>query len=527
MDTQIKVGSEPLVSIIIVCYNYGKYVRVAVETARAQTFRNLEIIVVDGGSDDRHTIEVLEGMKNTDLRVYTRLERHQVGDNRNFGIRLARGKYICCLDADDLIRPSYIEKAVILLQSLSVDIVSTSRREFGGQGRVSILKTRPQLSEILLENQMNTVSVFTKEIWTKAGGFEDFGLGEDHYHEDWHFWMKCMTVGARVHSIAYETLFLYRLHTDGSLSQQGGKVPKLSRQIQFIQKEHEKLLKKRTDTLENGQTEITVRQGALEELAENSLENDSVVLMILVPCFDLITVVGWLEAWVNALGWNFIRFVLVATENFEDREDMLGLKLDEISPLNYDYPRSFSSVDELEFLKYLVRSKYVSDLYVVDDAISPETAGILQNDCAGISVAAFSSIDIERDLESQNVLTEGEARGKVNPVKIVCEGDKNDRSSGSEVWLLAVRNSEGYIIRSDLFKKTPGRGWRIVDCGASPLGKALLATQHATIELEVPEHSTLQFLRHDWSGRVSVEYLDTNNTIDLYSEISGTKVLKL
>ena len=114
---------QPLVSVIIHCFNYGNYIIDAVESILAQTLKNVEIIVVEGGSTDVATVETVRGILRPRTTVLFREGRHLVGDNRNYGIAKAKGRYICCLDADDTLDPTYLEKAVFHLETYGYDIV--------------------------------------------------------------------------------------------------------------------------------------------------------------------------------------------------------------------------------------------------------------------------------------------------------------------------------------------------------------------------------------------------------------------
>ena len=101
--------NDPLVSIIIPCYNAEKYVGEAIESALAQTYPNKEVIVIDDGSTDGS----LQVIKSFGDRI-----RWETGPNRggsaarNRGIELARGELIQFLDADDLLHPKKLEKQV-------------------------------------------------------------------------------------------------------------------------------------------------------------------------------------------------------------------------------------------------------------------------------------------------------------------------------------------------------------------------------------------------------------------------------
>lgn len=89
------------ISIIMPCYNNGRYVSKAIESLLQQSFPYFEFIIIDDGSTDNSLLEII---KYTDNRIHF----HQIKENkgnyfaRNMGIRLAKGKYICMMDADDI-----------------------------------------------------------------------------------------------------------------------------------------------------------------------------------------------------------------------------------------------------------------------------------------------------------------------------------------------------------------------------------------------------------------------------------------
>ena len=97
---------NPLVSIVIPAYNAAKYIGETLESVRAQTFRDYEIIVVDDGSRD-NSIGVAARFGGV---ICTRQSNRGAAAARNIGIHLARGKYVAFLDADDLWLPRKLEK---------------------------------------------------------------------------------------------------------------------------------------------------------------------------------------------------------------------------------------------------------------------------------------------------------------------------------------------------------------------------------------------------------------------------------
>jgi glycosyltransferase involved in cell wall biosynthesis len=216
--TQELWDDKPLVSVIIPCFNYGEYVEDAINSILGQTFQDFEIIVVDGGSTDESTISILKSLQKAKTTIYYREGRHLVGDNRNFGIEKSCGKYICCLDADDKLKPTYLEKALFLLEVHKYDIVSTSVQCFGNSKETWHPNKFPTLKTIVETNLIPTIAVFSRQLWKKANGYHDYGIGKEHVAEDWDLWVRIMALGARVINIS-ETLMLYRIHgTHTSLS---------------------------------------------------------------------------------------------------------------------------------------------------------------------------------------------------------------------------------------------------------------------------------------------------------------------
>jgi glycosyltransferase involved in cell wall biosynthesis len=225
---------RPLVSFVIPSFNYGRFVGEAVDSILAQTFGDLEILVVDGGSTDGETREVLTRLGRPKTEIFLREGRFLVGDNRNYGIARARGKYIACLDADDRIRSTFLEKALFLLETQGYDMVSTALESCGSENRVYSVTRYPSLADIVHSNQVPNCVVFRRELWEASGGFVDSGLGTEYIHEDWRLWMRFAALGARIANLVEEPLFLYRVHR-ASLSHMAGNRPIASHREAIIE----------------------------------------------------------------------------------------------------------------------------------------------------------------------------------------------------------------------------------------------------------------------------------------------------
>ena len=114
----------PLVSVIITTYNRETYLETAIKSVSFQTYRNLEIIVVDDGSDINYAAPICEKYS---LCKYVSKENGGLSSARNYGINYAKGEYIAFLDEDDFCEKSKIEKQVkVLIENSKVDCVHSS-----------------------------------------------------------------------------------------------------------------------------------------------------------------------------------------------------------------------------------------------------------------------------------------------------------------------------------------------------------------------------------------------------------------
>lgn len=103
---------DPLVSIIIPAFNAAPYIRQTVYSALNQTYRNVEIIIMNDGSTD-NSEEIILQLQKEDTRIkYYYKTNSGVSDTRNKGIALAQGGYLAFLDADDVWKPDNLEKKI-------------------------------------------------------------------------------------------------------------------------------------------------------------------------------------------------------------------------------------------------------------------------------------------------------------------------------------------------------------------------------------------------------------------------------
>lgn len=199
--------TNPLVSVVIPCYNYGNYLEEAIDSCIRSTYKNIEIIVVNDGSKDPLTVKVLTRLNKPDTVI---IHQNNKGSSaaRNRGIAEGRGKYILPLDADDKIESTYIEEAVeVLEEKPEIGFVTCWYQCFGDLDR--IVKVPPfDITTLVMKNIVCVCSLFRKEAWEQAGGYNEKMMG----YEDWDFWISLAERGWSGYLIP-KILYYYRKHS--------------------------------------------------------------------------------------------------------------------------------------------------------------------------------------------------------------------------------------------------------------------------------------------------------------------------
>lgn len=203
----------PKVSIIIPCYNQGKYVAEAINSALRQTFKDIEIVCVNDGSTD-NSVEIIKSFENKykNFIFLNNEENRGVIYSRNFAIKNCNGTYILPLDADDIIEPTYVEKAVkILDNNPNIGIVYCKAKIFGNYDKYWNLKPFNK-SDILYENCIFCSALFRKSDFIKIGGYNN---NMKYGCEDYDLWLSFIEQGLEVFQIN-EILFSYRQYDETS-----------------------------------------------------------------------------------------------------------------------------------------------------------------------------------------------------------------------------------------------------------------------------------------------------------------------
>ncbi|MDT0552272.1 glycosyltransferase [Urechidicola vernalis] len=205
---------NPLVSIIIPCFNVTEFIEESVQSALNQDYSNIEIIIVDDGStEDVHSV-VKQFL--TESVSFFKKENGGLASARNFGIDKSNGELILPLDSDDKIHETYVSKAVnIFTQRSEVSLVYSKAALFGaekGEWKMGDYSFK----HLLLDNMIFCSAIFKKEKFLNVGKYnEKFRFGR----EDWDLWLRYLDEESIVIKIP-EELFFYRKHSGNSMSDQ-------------------------------------------------------------------------------------------------------------------------------------------------------------------------------------------------------------------------------------------------------------------------------------------------------------------
>ncbi len=135
-------NSKDLISLIVPVYNTEKYLGECIESILDQTYTNIELILVNDGSTDS-SLEICKKYKEMDNRITVVCKMNSgVSDTRNQGIANASGKYICFVDADDMIKKNYVEILYTEIIHNDIDVVFCNF-EYDYNGK--LIKKKPRL----------------------------------------------------------------------------------------------------------------------------------------------------------------------------------------------------------------------------------------------------------------------------------------------------------------------------------------------------------------------------------------------
>lgn len=208
---QTAVAPAPDVSIIMPCYNHGNYLVEALVSVERSAPPGCEVLIVDDGSAEPETLRILDQLDRLGYQIL-RQPNQGLAAARNHAIQQAHGAILLPLDADNRIRPGFIEAALAIFRDRpDVGVVYSARLDFGAKNRRVDLPDFDLLT-ILGRNFIDACALFRREVWTQCGGYDE----TLHALEDWEFWLHTAKHGWHFHRLE-PVYFEYRVRANSML----------------------------------------------------------------------------------------------------------------------------------------------------------------------------------------------------------------------------------------------------------------------------------------------------------------------
>jgi glycosyltransferase involved in cell wall biosynthesis len=223
---------NPKVSIVIPSFNHSKFIKKTINSARTQTYKNIEIIIGDDSSSDS-SAEIIKKIASQDSRINFFVNKKNIGAHNtiNKAINIATGRYIAILNSDDIFLNNKIERCLqIVKRNNSIEVISGNAiliNSFGfeiklrkegvwKEGALDFYKKSQSLFlAIMYRNFILSTSniFFSKSIWKKNLGFQNL-----RYCHDLEFILACIVQN----KIYYDSDFnhiKYRYHSNNTISE--------------------------------------------------------------------------------------------------------------------------------------------------------------------------------------------------------------------------------------------------------------------------------------------------------------------
>lgn len=222
--------NNSLISVIIPAYNAGKYVSKCIESIMMQSYKNLEIILINDCSKD-NTLDIFNSFANKDkrIKVIDFKENKGVSFARNYGVSIAAGEYISFIDADDYLEKDMFEKLYNAIVESDADISICGYDYVDGRGNLIINSPASPIKNELLSRDDLYYSLMKEKYWFYITPFNklykkdvimNIKYKEGHRYEDEIYAHELFGVCNKAVCIC-DILYHYVQH-DGSFISNGG-----------------------------------------------------------------------------------------------------------------------------------------------------------------------------------------------------------------------------------------------------------------------------------------------------------------
>ncbi|MBC7552522.1 MAG: glycosyltransferase family 2 protein [Taibaiella sp.] len=201
-------STTPRVSIVIPCYNHGRFIRETLRSIEQVKDKHLyEIIIVNDGSTDEFTNKELQKLSEEGYHVINQKNAGQAAA-RNTAILKSRGEYILPVDSDNMIYPEYIYRGIEILDAnKDISVLYGNAKTFGNTTGL-LTPGAYNLQKLMLVNYIDACAMYRRSLWDAVGGYDPKipTIG----YEDWELWLNASFMGFKFLYVD-EVLFEYRI----------------------------------------------------------------------------------------------------------------------------------------------------------------------------------------------------------------------------------------------------------------------------------------------------------------------------
>ena len=222
LANSMKNEESTLISVVVPVYNVEKYVEKCLDSLSHQSYENIEVIVVDDGSTDRSG-DICEEFAKKDKRIKVFHKTNGgLSDARNYGIKRAKGEYVCLVDSDDWCKGGFVEKMVRVALKEGADIVVCGYNDV--VPRETIITGEEATIRLLVEQENVDIIAWNKMY--RRSLFDDVSYPEGENYEDCLTTYKLLSKASRVAYLP-KSLYCYRERA-GSITQKSDKEERLT-----------------------------------------------------------------------------------------------------------------------------------------------------------------------------------------------------------------------------------------------------------------------------------------------------------
>ncbi len=195
------------IAVVLTCFDLGRTIEESLNSVAMQARPADEVVLVDDGSTDLYTRQVLARLAHSGVRVF-RAPHRGVSAARNLGVRATIAPNLVFLDGDDRLDPAYLERlGGELDENPDLDFVSCQMQSFGAASE-RWTPPAPNLIRSLTEGVVHISSMLRRTLFERLGGFDE----AFEAYEDVEFWTRVLAAGSRGRVLP-EPLFHYRVRS--------------------------------------------------------------------------------------------------------------------------------------------------------------------------------------------------------------------------------------------------------------------------------------------------------------------------